>query len=114
MDKTANKTAKPSPRSGVALPLGAHPGNTGGKKGRSGRPAAAFKNFLAQLRDNPKLHQALEDAVTDPNSKGFASALKVLTDYDRERPGAKVDLTSSGQQILTVRVVREGRRIISA
>jgi hypothetical protein len=53
--KTANKTAEqltsahsspdatqrlapPSPRSGVCLPLGAHAGNTGGKKGRSGRP----------------------------------------------------------------------------
>jgi hypothetical protein len=34
---THPKTAKPSPRSGVRLPLGAHPGNTGGKKGRSGR-----------------------------------------------------------------------------
>jgi hypothetical protein len=53
--KTANKTAKtpaptklakPSPRSGVALPLGAHAKNTGGKPGRSGRPVQAFRDAL--------------------------------------------------------------------
>lgn len=89
--KTATKTAKPSPRNGNVLPLGAHPGNTGGKKGRSGRKPEAFTKFLAKLRENPRLHEALEQAVSDPDSRGFASALKVLTDYDPEKPGQRVE-----------------------
>lgn len=107
--KTATKTAKPSPRSGVRLPLGAHPGNTGGKKGRSGRKPEAFTSFLTKLRQNPALHQALERAVTDETSPGFRSALKVLTDYDTEKPAEKKEL--SGKLEVTVRVAREGRRI---
>lgn len=42
--KTGFKTAK-SPKGGAELPLGAHPGNTGGKKGRSGRKS---NDFLAR------------------------------------------------------------------
>src|SRR5689334_5686837 len=34
--------APPPPQGGAQLPLGAHPGNTGGKKGRSGRKPDAF------------------------------------------------------------------------
>jgi hypothetical protein len=41
-EKTAVKTAV-SPLSGGRIPLGAHPGNTGGKKGRSGRPTSAVR-----------------------------------------------------------------------
>lgn len=50
--KTAKKTAKPvqlakpSPRSGVQLPVGAHPGNTGGKAERSGRPPSEIRERL--------------------------------------------------------------------
>lgn len=46
--KTANKTAKPSPRSGVSLPVGAHPGNTGGKKGRSGRLPSMIRDLARE------------------------------------------------------------------
>jgi hypothetical protein len=40
-----------SPRSGAVVRTGAHPANTGGKKGRSGRKPDAFKEQLAGIRD---------------------------------------------------------------
>ena len=47
------KLAPPSPRNGNRLPLGNHPGNTGGKKGRSGSKPAIWKETCAQA-----LHEA--------------------------------------------------------
>ena len=61
--KTATKTAT-SPLSGGVIPLGAHPGNTGGKKGRSGRLPSKVRDacrlafsqrlrVLKEIADNP-------------------------------------------------------------
>lgn len=96
--KTANKaakTGKPSGRNGNVLPVGNHPGNTGGKKGRSGRKPDAFSNMLAKLRQSPALAKSLKKAIADPESRAFPSALKVLTDYDTERPTKKLMLSMS-------------------
>lgn len=101
--KTATKTAKPSPRSGVSLPVGAHPGNTGGKKGRSGRKPAPFKELLARLRQSPELAQSLEMAVKDHECRAFPAALKLLTEYDDEKPVEKKQL----QGEVVVRVIRD-------
>ncbi len=76
---------------GGALLSGGVPGHVGG----SGRPPAPFTNALKLLRDNPKLHKALETAATDPESKGFSSALKVLTDYDEEKPAARSEVKAT-------------------
>ena len=48
--KTATKTAKVavSPINGAEIPLGAHPGNTGGKKGRSGRPPSELRRLMRE------------------------------------------------------------------
>jgi hypothetical protein len=110
--KTAKKTAKPSPRNGNVLPLGAHPGNTGGKPGRSGRPPSAFKDFLAKLRANPGLHEALEAAACDPKSRGFAATLKLLSDYDTDKPAEKRQIV--GPVEVRVKIVREGRRVTAS
>ena len=40
------KTAK-SPINGAEIPLGAHPGNTGGKPGRSGRPPSVVRDVCS-------------------------------------------------------------------
>lgn len=111
-DKTPIKTARPSGRNGNVLPLGNHPGNTGGKKGRSGRRPQAFKDFLARLRQDPTLHEALERAARDETSRGFASALKVMTDYDDDKPAEKKQL--SGKVEVVVRIAREGRRVTAS
>lgn len=92
--KTARKTAR-SPRSGAEIPLGAHPGNTGGKPGRSGRPPKAFKDFLAELRRSPKVQQALKQAAEDGESKNFKAALDVIVRYDPEAPGTKIEHSGS-------------------
>lgn len=102
-DKTAVKTARPSPLTGKSLPVGNHPGNTGGKKGRSGRKPEAFTKLLARLRQSPELADSLTKAISDPECRAFPSALKVLTDYDTEKPVEKKELTGE----LVVRVVRD-------
>lgn len=108
MAKTAPKTAPLPPNGGARLPLGNHPGNTGGKKGRSGRKPEAFTRFLARLRRDPALHDALKQAAGDPNSRGFSSALKVLSDYDKDKPAEKRE--HSGKLEVSVRMIREGAR----
>ena len=86
-----------------------NPGNSGGKPGRSGRPPEAFKAFLARLRSDPKIQDALERALSDPSCRGFSSALKVLTEYDLDKPAEKKEIQLPGT--VEVRVVREGRRV---
>jgi hypothetical protein len=109
--KTATKTAK-SPINGAEIPLGAHPKNTGGKKGRSGRPPGPFKDFLKRLREDPQFHEALEAAAKAPGTKSFGAALKVITDYDEEKPAEKKQIV--GPVEVRVRVVREGRRVTAS
>lgn len=75
-----------SPLTGAVVPTGAHPGNTGGKKGRSGRPPLPFKKFLAELRQDPKVQGELARTLKDRNAKHYASALRVLVDYDDDLP----------------------------
>ena len=37
-----------SPLNGAEIPLGNHPGNTGGKKGRSGRPSSELRRLMRE------------------------------------------------------------------
>lgn len=102
-DKTAAKTAV-SPRNGAVIPLGAHPGNTGGKKGRSGRKPSTFAGFVRSLHAKEDVRTAIENAAADETSKGFAPVLKLMAEYDPERPAPpKQELTGE----LVVRVVRD-------
>ena len=57
-NKTAIKTAKPSGRNGNVLPVGNHPGNTGGKKGRSGPKTIDFLATCNTLADTLVLDEA--------------------------------------------------------
>ena len=63
--KTAAKTAR-SPINGAEIPLGAHPGNSGGKPGRSGRrPSAVREACLAAFEERiPRLAMIADGAVT--------------------------------------------------
>ncbi len=99
MQKTASKTAPPPKHGGARLPLGNHPGNTGGKKGRSGRPPDAFKAFLAKLRANPKALAAVQRAALDETGRNFATAWKLASEYDETRPTGKLDVTSGGKPL---------------
>jgi len=78
--KTATKTATPevtshvapskprtarSPINGAEIPLGAHPGNTGGKPGRSGRLPSEVRRACLEAFDHriPRLMQIADGAV---------------------------------------------------
>jgi hypothetical protein len=108
MPKTAAKTAR-SPLNGAEIPLGAHPGNTGGKKGRSGRRSQKLSLFLAELREKPDFHAAIEDAALNPESKNFGMALKLVAEYDNDKPAEKRQIV--GPVEVHVKMVREGRRL---
>jgi len=82
--KTATKTAKPSPRSGVALPLGAHPGNTGGKKGRSGRKSRDFLQRCLEATEDDPLWQAAK-------KKSAFSTLEMAASYTYGKPTKSVE-----------------------
>lgn len=110
MKKTAKKTAKPSPRNGNVLPLGNHPGNTGGKPGRSGRPRLEWKDAFAELRKDPDVQSAIERAAKDEKSRGFRSALAVLERYDPDRPALKLEHSGSIAIGLADRVKRARER----
>jgi hypothetical protein len=87
--KPRSKTAlAPAPRHGGArLPLGAHPGNTGGKPGRSGRKPDEFKELLAGIRDEaglPLLEEILSGAITYKLNGECSHCGKISTGPDYE------------------------------
>lgn len=106
--KTPQKTARRPRNGGAALPLGAHPGNTGGKKGRSGRRPERLVHFIAELRRSPDFHAALENAAYDHNSKHFNAILKLVAEYDDEKPAEKRQIV--GPVEVRVRIARESRK----
>lgn len=105
--KTALKIAlaPPSPNGGARLPLGAHPGNTGGKKGRSGRPPNAFKAFCRELASSPEYQEAIKRAATDDKHDNFAAAAKLVASLAVPKASKKTKHSGS----VTVRVVRQRR-----
>lgn len=83
--KTAAKTAK-SPKNGAEIPLGAHPGNTGGKKGRSGRKPDEFKALMREAASNDRTLEALTAILEDPESPMFVQAWKQAAAYGYGNP----------------------------
>src|ERR1043165_793407 len=91
-DKTAIRTAK-SGRNGQEIPLGAHPGNTGGKPGRSGRIPEKVKVLADELSDRYQLLPMLAKiaANVDEETRDRVMAAKVVLEYTHRKP-AKVVL----------------------
>jgi len=112
-NKTAIKTAKPSGRSGVSLPVGAHPGNTGGKKGRSGKKPNSFKQFLASLRTDPVALAALERAAKDETLKSFSNVWKLASEYDPDKPGQKHEITGKDGGPIDIQIWKFGNRQVA-
>ena len=96
MAKTATKYATPSPRSGVSLPLGNHPGNTGGKKGRSGRKSKAFLQRCIEATEDPTLWDAAR-------KKNPVSVLALAAEFSASKPAQELNAT---HQII-LKAVRE-------
>lgn len=64
------------------------------------------------MRADPTLQAALERTLKDPESKGFSSALKVLTEYDTDKPAEKHAIV--GPVEVRVKIEREGRRVTAS
>jgi hypothetical protein len=107
-EKTAVKTAV-SPLSGGRIPLGAHPGNTGGKKGRSGRPPNWLREFCDNLLASPKCKAAVRAILSDANHPAFATMWKAAG--DRAHGKAEQPLQHSGT--IVIREKREPRVLIA-
>ena len=105
--KSSRQTPAKSPElvpqeHGGALLAGGIPGNKGG------RPPGKFKDFLAELRASPEFQAALKQAASDPNSRGFGNAVKLLAEYDDDKPAEKRQIV--GPIEVRVKIAREGRR----
>ena len=85
--KTGTKTGTMiSPKSGAVCPTGAHPGNTGGKKGRSGRKPDAYKQFMRDVVNSPTARKAVETVINDPKHQHFASVWRHLVEQTEGKP----------------------------
>ena len=99
--KTAKKTTDAkrcvSPRSGNELVSG-NPGNSGGKKGRSGRKPNWWKDFCGDTLKKPATKKALEDKA----KAGDINAIKLLAEYAEGKPVQRVEgsLTISHEEAL--------------
>ena len=104
------------PRKANANSYGQKTGNeqgNGPKKGnrRAGRPTKSFYEYLKDLRTSAAVQAAFKQALSDPNCKGFAAALRVLSEYDSERPALKRE--TSGVVSVKVEVAREVKRDVA-
>ena len=91
--KTGNRTMV-SPRSGAEVPTGNHSGNTGGKKGRSGRKPDAFKQFLRDSLDSEKARKAVETVLEDDKHKAYSSVLGKVIPHAYGQPTQPIEVTS--------------------
>lgn len=102
--KTAARTAK-SPRNGAEIPLGAHPGNTGGKKGRSGRKPDAFKALCADLADRAARAALAQKILETPDHPAWLGAWRFVAEQAYGKPTQPVSANVDGS--VTVRFVHE-------
>ena len=116
-DKTAGKTARtrlaetmgiklapPSPLTGAQLPLGNHPGNTGGKKGRSGRKPAEWTVLCQELASNRGQVKRLKRILKDEHNKNFGAITKLVTEYGFGKAPQRIQM--SGELNVNVKDVR--------
>lgn len=89
--KTAAKTAV-SPLSGGRIPLGAHPGNTGGKKGRSGRRPNWLREFCDGLLASRKCKAQVKAILEDSSHPAFATMWKAVGERAHGKPEQQLNV----------------------
>lgn len=85
--KSGGQAMMVSPINGAQTPTGAHPKNTGGKKGRSGRRPFAFTLFAQDVLESAKTKKAIRTAAANPETPGFPSLIKGLYAIGAGREG---------------------------
>lgn len=58
--------------------MGNRPGNTGGKKGHSGRRPKWFKEFAGDVLADPATLEAIKSRARNPDAHGFWEGVKML------------------------------------
>jgi hypothetical protein len=87
-----------SPRSGAEVPTGAHPGNTGGKKGRSGRKPFAFRMLARTILEDRKTQAELRRAAHDRSTPGYGTVIRLLRDSAEDKEGV-ISLETVGRYL---------------
>ncbi len=102
---SVKNTAGPVRDSATGRLSGGNPGNRGGRRGRSGRPPNEFRDLCQRIAAKPEVVAALERAASDPESKGYAAATKIIFAYGYGRPEELHKHTGKVERIL--RVIRD-------
>ena len=98
---TVKKTGpKRDPKTGQVS--NGNPGNSGGKKGRSGRKPHAWKEFCAKTLEDKGTREAIEGALKDSHTPGYPALLKTIAGYAEGLPEQTVNIKgeSPREQIL--------------
>ena len=91
------------------MPLGAHPKNTGGKKGRSGRKPDAFKAFCQNVLGDAKVRAAARKIARNPDHPAWKGAVEWLAKYGHHELVSNLDLTSNGESLTLEQLVDRSR-----
>ena len=102
----ATATAR-SPLNGAEIPLGAHSRNSGGKKGRSGRPPSAIRircqgSFAERV-------PVLEEIIDDPTSRD-ADKVRAMDLLGKYGLGALKEIQGDQYERMEIVLVDEGPR----
>ena len=102
----ATETAR-SPLNGAEIPLGAHPRNTGGKKGRSGRPPSAIRErCVGSFEERVSI---LEEIIDDPKSRA-ADRIRAMDLLGKYGLGALKEIQGDQYDRMEIVLVDEGPR----
>lgn len=121
--RTGRGTRAITSPSGSTFLTGGHPGNTGGKKGRSGRKSKAFKELCRRVIDDPRIGERIELflfgehelTAVDPEQrfegvgpKEFVQLVGLLASYVEEKPKSTVAVERATLEDLVAGSNREG------
>lgn len=100
-----------SPRSGAEIPTGAHPGNTGGKKGRSGRKPDAFKELCRELASGRATVASVRKILKDSTHPQFTAALRWASENGYGKPLQDVKIEHDVSDRLAERLAQARKRV---
>ena len=102
-----------SPKSGAEVPTGAHPKNTGGKPGRSGRPPQILIDFCRNLVADEAVQAQVSTILRNGDHPHFVALWKAVADRAYGKPTASVELSGPDGSPLPIRIWRFGKREIA-
>jgi hypothetical protein len=99
-DKTPGVELVPQAHGG-AIKTGGNPGNKGGP----GRPLKAFKQFCADVTNDPLYQENLEATAKNPESSHYIGAVKFVAEHAHGKPAQAIAL--SGEVTFNAAEIRQ-------